>query len=244
MNFTKAYKTFRTYLFWALISLIFGPICLVLASLPTKFRYDNRLYFICTSIWNRLMLFFTFVHIKVRGEENLPIFPNSPSIIISNHISALDVMLIDSLLGNYPRVWLGKSEFSKIPFFGYLLRQMHVLVDRANPRKSMEALIKSINLIKDKKRHLVLFPEGTRSKDGSLGEFLEGFSYIAKKTHRPLIPIFIKNSDKILPSSTYLIDPRASIIEITIGKHIYIEEDEGNNEFFARVKEWYLAQSK
>lgn len=240
MKLIIAYKTVRTYIFWLIITSIFLPICLLLALIPKTIRYDNRLYFLCTALWNKLMLFFVFVHIKVDGEENIPVFPHNPYIIVSNHTSALDIMIIDSLLKNYPRVWLAKNEYGKIPLFGKLLKQMHVLVERDNPRKAMEALINAIALVKDKDRHLVIFPEGTRSKDGKIGEFLDGFAFAASKTKRGVIPFFIENAQKVCPADSNFIDPRAATIKVRVGKPLEMLENEDRISFKNRVKEWFL----
>lgn len=237
-------KTVRTYILWLLTSAIFIPFCLLLALLPKHIRYDNRLYFILTTGWNKLLVFFSFIELKVHGREHMPHYPHAPSIIVLNHISALDIPLAELVVGSYPHIWFSKEEYRKIPLFGILLHRMHVLVKRDSPRAALTSLHTAYTLAHNNNRHIIMFPEGTRSADGSLGKFFSGFAILAKKLNRPVIPVAIINADKIMPKQSYLINPRAAKVHLIIGKPMHCGSDETADQFVERVHEWFENDKK
>ena len=164
-----------------------------------------------------------------------------PAIFVSNHNSALDIPLVDSLLGSYPRIWMSKIEYGKIPVFGYLIKKFNVLVDRFNSFNAARALVKTYSLVKGKSRHVVLFPEGTRSRDGNLQSFFKGFAILAKKLKRPVIPIVISGANKVMPSGSWMIDPRACNIKIFIAKPIFYNSEDTDETFARRVYELFFS---
>ena len=232
----------RTYLLWTVLSLVFMPVMVLLSFLPKSIRYDNRVYFWLASLYSRLLIRSTFAHIGVRGKEHLPAYPHDPAVIACNHTSALDIPLIDSLVGSYPHIWLSKHEYGKVPLLGRLLRRLHVLVPRENARRAVAALVKAAHLAADKPRHLILFPEGTRSRTGELQKFRDGASVLAQKLSRPIIPIMIHGAHKVMPVSGR-VNPKASI-RIEIGAPLQLQEGESRAELTARLQAWFEARGK
>ncbi len=229
------FRTIRTYFLWGIIFLIFTPIGLLLTLVPEKKRFDNRVYFHFTTLWNKLLLVATCVHVKIEGKENLPIYPDNPALIVANHTSSLDIPLIDCLVGAYPHIWMSKSSYGKLPLFGTLLRRMHILVNRDDPRQSGRALLRVYNRAKEGSRHIILFPEGTRSKNGKLQPFLGGFAVLAKKLNRPTIPINIKGAFEVMPSNSLLVNPCACNVVLTIGKPIFPQNSDSADIFTQQV---------
>ena len=177
--------------------------------------------------------------VKVEGKENLPKYPQKPAVFVMNHISSLDIPIIEDLIGTYPHVWISKAEYAKIPLWGTLLKRMHVLVDRHSPQKSMRALVKACNLVKNKNIHLLVFPEGTRSADGKLQNFLRGFATLAKKVQRSVIPVAIIGTNKVMPKKSFWLNPRASDVKLIIGKSFSLKDDESEKDFVERVQNWF-----
>lgn len=232
-------KTFRTYIFWAIICTTFTLLCIPLTFLPQKKR-RTRLYFFLTDFWSKMLVFWAFLIVKVRGEECLPKFPENPAIFVMNHASALDIFLVEDLLGTYPHIWMSKHAYSKIPLFGVLMKRMHVPVNRKNPREAVKALIKTCELAKFSGAHVLMFPEGTRYSDGKVHDFLPGFAVLAKKLNRSVIPVAIHETHKIFPKDSFLIDPRAADIKIEVGQPLNLQENETEKEFVKRVQEWFI----
>lgn len=137
---------------------------------------------------------FTFIN-----EYNLDI--NQPLIIIANHQSFHDIYPLTWYMRKYHPKFISKIELGKgIPSVSYNLRHGGAaLIDRKNPRQSLPALIKFGEYIETNKRSAVIFPEGTRSKNGVPKPFqTKGLEILFKKIPSALIvPISINNSWKM-----------------------------------------------
>ncbi|HBS47974.1 TPA: hypothetical protein DEO28_02850 [Candidatus Dependentiae bacterium] len=235
----KTYKTIRTYIFWFIVTSFYLPLCLLISYLPENKRH-KKLYFFFTNQWNSLLVFFAFLVVKIKKEkEDLPDFYKHPAIFVMNHASALDIPLAEYVVGKHPHIWISKQSYAKIPLFGKLLQRMHALINKENPKQSTQALIRAYKLAQKYNLSVLLFPEGTRSTDGKLGEFLGGFYLLAKKLNRPVIPVAILGANEIMKKNSLLLDPRASDIKITIGTPIFVKENETEEEFSNKIRSWF-----
>jgi len=232
---TNFIKTIITYTLWFFIALFCFTFCVPLACLPAKIRYDNRVYFFFSTIVSHMTLAVTFIRIKVRGRHNLSHYPESPSIIIANHASALDIPLLEIIAGTYPHVWFSKVEYLKVPCFGFLLKRMHVTVDRTRETSAGRAFVKAYQLVKNHARHVLVFPEGTRHRDNNIHDFNEGFALLAKKLQRPVIPVIISGVAHAFPAKSFLIDSSSGPITLSIGKPMVCGHDELVEDFVKRV---------
>lgn len=126
------------------------------------------------------------------------------SVIVCNHLSYLDPILLISLFKR--NCTIVKSTFFHVPFFGWLLRNSHYMPSAASELRG-EAMIENLENIKE---HLAaggnffVFPEGTRSRDGRLAPFNKGAFSIARYCNAPLILVHIKNTDKLFKPGTFL----------------------------------------
>ena len=179
---------------------------------------------------------------KIEGKKNLQ--SSTPAIIVANHSSALDIFIIENLLGSHPHIWMTKHEYTKIPLFSILLKRMHIPVKRNDNIAAARAFLRAYHRAKNLNSHIVLFPEGTRHPDGKIHDFHPGFALLAKKLNRPVIPIAMTNLHKILPKNSLLINYHAKTPTISIGKPMYIETSESPSmnesfqEFATRVQTW------
>lgn len=127
---------------------------------------------------------------------------NQPLIIVSNHQSMYDISPIMWYMRKHHIKFVSKKELGKgIPSVSYNLRHGgSVLIDRKKPRQSLSAMLKFGTYIKDTKRAAVIFPEGTRSKNGHPKPFkTKGLEMLFKKIPSALIvPITVNNSWKML----------------------------------------------
>lgn len=134
--------------------------------------------------------------IEVSGKEN--IITDRAAIYISNHQSYPDPIAIFYALGFVCPV-LAKKEVMKIPIISSWMELFDcVYIDREDARKSVESLNQAAVQINDG-RSFIIFPEGTRTHDGSLGEFKAGAFKVAEKTKAPLVPICIHNMNEVMP---------------------------------------------
>ncbi|MDH4200473.1 MAG: 1-acyl-sn-glycerol-3-phosphate acyltransferase [Spirochaetia bacterium] len=173
------------------------------------------------TIWSRLGFILAFSPVEVRGKENML---NEPSVIIANHQANLDVLL---LAGYLPKdfLFVSKKEIFYLPFVGQLMKKMgYVSVDRKNLKRAASSIRHAIARIKENNR-ILIFPEGTRSKDPeNLLPFKPGSLMIARQGKVPILPVIIYGTSKIHPrNKPFYMIPRRSVIQIL--KAIHPEDD-------------------
>jgi len=144
------------------------------------------------SHWLVRTFFKVFFGLKIYGEENLKFRENF--IFASNHLSYADPPIVGSTL-NREVTFLAKKELFENPIFAWLIRKYHAIpVDREEVDKTTMKLI--LQKLKSGES-ILMFPEGTRSRDGKLGQFKGGLGFIALNTRRTIIPIYISGSNKL-----------------------------------------------
>lgn len=165
------------------------------------------------------LLLFAGAFPKVKGAENIP--ENGAYIICPNHSSYLDIFCLYTIFPNY-FVFTGKQEIEKWPLFHiYYTSGMNILVDRDNRVGSIKAL-KRISQEIDKKNPLVIFPEGTISKEApKLTTFKSGAFAIAIQKQIPILPVTFVTNWKLLSRSGFWKGPAGpGIAEIVIHKPV------------------------
>ncbi|MFH1387115.1 MAG: lysophospholipid acyltransferase family protein [bacterium] len=210
-----------------IISFFVGSTLTLTCSLFVKDKI--KLYQTAASLWARFLLLFSGSKIILVGQDNLP--AGTPCIVVANHQGAADIPILLAYLPVRFRFAIKKELFG-IPVFGWYLRQAgYFSVDRESFRSAYKTIEVIIGILKTGKSVLV-FPEGTRSKDGTLGKFKRGSLMAALKSGAPIIPVAISGSYNVLPRGTYLINPTK--IKLSIGKPIYIKNEA---EYDAKVEE-------
>lgn len=186
------------YLCFLITIVIFHPIqafCFRVFGYPALKKSVDLLQFFLMRCMNILGTRFTF---------NNPhqIDTNQPLIIVANHQSMYDISPIIWYMRKHHPKFISKIELGKgIPSVSYNLRHGgSVLIDRKNPRQSLPAIMKFGEYIEETKRTAVIFPEGTRSKNGEPKPFqTKGLEILFKKIPSALVvPISINNSWKTL----------------------------------------------
>ena len=167
-------------------------------------------------LWARWLLWTSGLPISVKGLEHLE--PGKQYIFMSNHASALDIPIALSILPGTV-VFLAKQELFRIFFFGWSLRAMgSIPVNRSNSKEARESIDNALRILQSKDISLILYPEGTRTRDGNLLPFKRGVFFLALKSHLPLVPMAVKGSfDAMPPGSKFLFKKP---IQVTVGKPI------------------------
>lgn len=152
------------------------------------------------------LVFRSLFPLEIRGKENIPV--KGPCLIIANHISFLDAIVVGCSLPlqvNY----FAKSTLFEIPVLAAVLRCIGAMpLDRESPASlSLRMGLKALG----KNRALVIFPEGTRSKTGERLPPKPGIGFLHVKTRAPIIPALIKGSDRAMPVGAKYIRPGAKI---------------------------------
>ncbi|NEU06001.1 MULTISPECIES: lysophospholipid acyltransferase family protein [Clostridium] len=143
--------------------------------------------------WSKFLLKATGLNIIVKGKENEI---EGPCLYVSNHQSIVDIPLIFSVVEK-PLGAVAKKELEKIPVLSYWCKAIGcVFLDRENPREGIKAIQRGTENLKNG-QSMLIFPEGTRSKNGQIGEFKKGSLRMAIKSGMPIIPVTVKGTYKI-----------------------------------------------
>jgi len=208
----------RTIFVWSSIviaTLVLGVLTLLSYPLDRKGRVGHY----CARFWGRIALLANRVKVKVEGLENIK--GKGPFIFMSNHQGSYDIFV---LLGHLPFQfkWLVKKELFSIPFFGWAMSAAgYISIDRQGTR---EATVESMNKAAQKIREgmsVVIFPEGSRSPDGSIQLFKKGGFILAMKSKVPIIPISLAGSREIMSKDR--LTASSGEIRIKIGDPIETE---------------------
>jgi len=145
------------------------------------------------------------IRIEVTGLEHVP--RSRPCIFMSNHVSNLDPPVLIPKLPGRCSVLL-KKELMNIPILGRAMRLgQFVPVERGGKRDAAQASVKAAAEALRSGLHIVVFPEGTRSKDGRLAAFKKGPFYLAMETQAPVVPIAISGTQTLLKKGSWAILP-------------------------------------
>ncbi len=145
---------------------------------------------------------------RVEGIENLP---SGGAVLVANHQSVLDIPM---LLSAFPRPvrFLAKRELGEIPLFGKAMAAAgNLFVDRQDPRDAVRMLREAGERLHDG-GFVVVFPEGTRSGDGSIGAFRPGAIYLAQKSGAPVIPVYIDGGNRAIPKGSIRVHPAELLV--------------------------------
>ena len=153
---------------------------------------------------------------RARGIENLP---PGPALLIANHQSFLDPLLIGLPLQR-PVCFLARDSLFKVPVIGWILRSTYVMPIRREAAGT-ESLRVSLKRLED--GYLVgIFPEGTRSRDGRLGIMKPGFVALVRRAQVPLIPVAVSGSFEAMPRGAFFLRPKT--VRVVFGTPISVEE--------------------
>jgi len=196
--FFLIYQPYKWLIFIPLAFIItfFWGIAAVLLSMILKPKVVS---FLIGVSWGRLLIYLTPVFVNVRGRKNIQ--SKQSYVIIANHLSQYDILLIYGWLG-VDFKWVMKQELRKVPGLGPACERLeHIFIDRSSPVNALETIKKAKNRIING-TSIIFFPEGTRSKNGEMMEFRRGAFKMAFDLNLPILPVTIKNTDKILPTSS------------------------------------------
>lgn len=169
--------------------------------------------------WSRAVCCLALVKVKVKGRENID--PKTSYIFVANHQGAFDIWAIFGYLNHNFR-WLMKKSLEKIFMVGYACRRSgHVFVDSNSLHSIKQTIDSARSQLKDG-MSLVIFPEGTRTKTGKMGEFKRGAFLLAGEFRLPVVPVSIDGAYDIMPRNSYF--PRPGVINLIIHEPILPDE--------------------
>lgn len=146
-------------------------------------------------------------------------------LLIINHQSLLDILIYEAV---HPKdiAWVAKKEIADIPWLGNMLKfPKMIIIDRAD-KAGLVKLIREAKDRLDKKRPIIIFPEGTRGKGDKLLKFKQGAKIVAEKYNLKVQPIILTNTRNLINTHDYKFNPGV------VGVH-YLES------FYPIEEDWY-----
>jgi len=213
---------------WVVLATAFFAPLAIIASFFT--RTGNPVHLIAR-IWGQSILWVSRVHVSVKGMSNIE--PDKSYVYMANHQSNFDIPV---LLGYLPVQfrWLAKAELFKIPLFGRaMLGAGYVKIDRFNRKSAFESLEEAASRMRNGVS-VMIFPEGTRSKDGSIRQFKKGGFVMAIKSGVPIVPVVLRGTWPIMAKGSLRIN--RGDVEMEIGEPI------DTSGFYLETKEDLMAK--
>jgi 1-acyl-sn-glycerol-3-phosphate acyltransferase len=167
-----------------------------------------------TCFWSDVILTLNpYWKVKVEGKNKID--PEAVYVMVSNHQSGADILVLFKLYSHFK--WVAKKELFFIPFIGWNMGlNGYIPIERSRGRSKLQMMDKAAEAIK-KGNSVIIFPEGTRSKDGHLQDFKSGAFRLALETKSDILPIVLKGTFKAIKKGGLLIhrnkDIRAVVLD-------------------------------
>ncbi len=161
--------------------------------------------------WARSLLRLAGVTVEITGLENIP---EGAAVFVPNHQSYFDIPVLLAWLDK-PHPLVSKVEVKKIPLIRQWMELLGcVFIDRSNARQSVAALGDAAKTMVERRRSLIIFPEGTRSRGETVGEFKNGGFRAALKAGVPLVPVVIDGTYRAMEANHMWIKPAAVKVQV------------------------------
>jgi 1-acyl-sn-glycerol-3-phosphate acyltransferase len=196
----------------------------IIALLSAPIDRTGRTFHSMARLWSALILWMFGIKVHTKGAEHLD--SSKHYIYVSNHASAVDIPAVVVGIPDDIRFVL-KKELTRVPIWGWALKYGHyITIDRGNARDAMKSLDEAADRMRQG-ASVILFGEGTRTRDGNLQSLKRGAFSLAVKAGKPVVPVTINNTFKILPRGSLRVNP--ADIEIVFDKPIPIEGFDGRD---------------
>lgn len=199
------------YSFLGLYIAIFAPVGILWAFIAS----DPHFLFVLGRFCIRVAGWIGGIRVQVRGREKIS--PGQTYVFLSNHLANLDGPVLCHVIPRDCRALI-KQEMMRLPILSHVLKQAQfVPIARLDPKKSRAGIELGARLLREGKSFFA-FPEGTRSRNGLLGDFKRGVFIMAIKAQSPVVPVTIAGSNRIQRPGQYRI--RSGTIHVTFHEPI------------------------
>ena len=193
---------------WVVLTTSFWGLAAIFTSFFT--RTGNPVHIIART-WARGILFASRINVTVNGLANID--PGQSYVYMANHQSNFDIPVLLAHLPVQFR-WLAKAELFKIPIFGRAMRGAgYVKIDRFNQESAFESIKEAGSRMKNGVS-VMIFPEGTRSRDGKIRPFKKGGFIMAVDSGVPIVPVILQGTRSIMEKSSLKINTGEVILNI------------------------------
>ena len=184
---------------------------------------DDPLYRKVTNLYIRSVLPILKIHVKTKGMEKVP--TDRRFMIVCNHNSISDPILLIHALSKSQLAFISKKENSDMFVIGPMMHKLQCqLINRENDREALKTILKCIQILKEDKASIGVFPEGGINDDLKFHHFRPGVFKIAQKTKVPIVVCTLKNTKDVVPNIKRW---KRSDVELSVLQVVQPEEFEG-----------------
>ena len=198
-------------LFWAFLtlsSIALFPVAVLIWAVTAPFDERRVLLHRFTCFWASLYTWTNPVwRVRVEGRERIR--PEATYVMVANHQSLLDILVLFRLFAHFK--WVSKAENFRVPCIGWnMALNRYIRLRRGDPQSIGEMMSACARAL-DEGNSIMMFPEGTRSPDGRLRAFKHGAFTLALGSGCPLLPIVVDGTANALPKRGFLLRGRHPI---------------------------------
>jgi 1-acyl-sn-glycerol-3-phosphate acyltransferase len=200
----------------ALVTFVVETIVLsIVAVLSALWDRSGETVFKIAQFWSRLVLGVPGVKLKV--EQRTPLDPKRSYVFMGNHASMIDIWAV--FIGAPVSFrFIAKKQLARIPLFGWAMwAGRFIFIDRQNAAAARRSIDEAARRIKAG-QSVVIFPEGTRTRDGRLRPFKKGGFHLAIDSGADIVPMAIHGSRALMPRGAMLLRP--GVVRLELGEPI------------------------
>ena len=184
---------------------------------------DDKLYRVVTNLIIQSVLPILRIHVKMSGLEKMP--KDGRFLLIANHTDNSDPIILLYCLAKYQLAFISKRENRDMFVIGPMMHRLQCqLINRENDREALKTILKCIQILKEDKASVAVFPEGGIDDDLLLHKFKPGVFKIAQKANVPIVICTLKNTLNVIPN---LLRWKRSDVQMTVLEVIPPEEIKG-----------------
>ncbi|WP_022849983.1 lysophospholipid acyltransferase family protein [Limisalsivibrio acetivorans] len=197
-----------SFFFWIFLGL-FTAMLVIVGYPKSKLTKDPHAYKKLSAVWAGGLMRMLGIKLDVEGLEKLD--RNEHYVFMGNHISYVDIFVMLNLFKDRPFLFMAKKELFSIPFFGYAIRHIGMIpIEREDKKDGIKSLLTAAKKISEG-YSVLLFPEGTRSEDGQLGNFKRGAFLLANRTGNRIAPFILRGTNEAMPKKGWLVKPFVNV---------------------------------
>ncbi len=198
--FNSFFNATRFWVTITVLSIILGTLSVIVRCIDKSGKSSHKI----NSLWACWICKACGVQVELLGLENVD--SQRAQLFVANHQSFFDIFTLAGFLPVQLR-WMAKASLFYLPFVGWAMSAAHyVKVRRGNRKQSLKAFNDALDRIKNG-ASAVIFPEGTRSNDGTIAEFKKGSHLLAIRSEVPIVPTVIIGTGDVMRKGSYGVKP-------------------------------------
>jgi 1-acyl-sn-glycerol-3-phosphate acyltransferase len=196
------------WIFLVLSSLLLFPVAVLIWAVTVLFDRRLVLLHLFTCFWASLYTWFNPAwRVKVHGREKID--PNETYVMVANHLSLLDILVLFRLFVHFK--WVSKIENFRIPCVGWNMSLNRYIKLRRGNKASIMQMMRACRATLAEGNSIMMFPEGTRSPSGLMRGFKPGAFQLAVESKAAILPIVLRGTSDALPKKGFVLQGRHDI---------------------------------